>query len=446
MRQPFAMRATRLAVGLALALGGSQMAQAIGLQQALELAMKNDPTYRAAIFENAAGQENRALGRANLLPQLSYSYSASRNRADQEADSLYGRSTTHPQYMSRSSYLSLRQPLVNDEGLARFRQGRLQADLSDAVFASRAQDLILRLVGAYIEALFAEEQLRLSTAQRNFYAEQKLVNERSFASGEAARTDVLETQAKLDTAEAQVLEAQDNVRATRLALGQIIGKEVDGVDKLAEGFKAVAVDDKFSDWSERARRLNPDIVAQNYSVELAQQEIARAKAGHQPRIDFVASYGKGSSETINTYNQDTTSRSVGVQIQVPLFSGGAVSASARQAVANKEKSLADLQARVDKVMLDLRKAYDTVVSSTAKVAALEKAVASSTLLVEATEKSIKGGVRINLDLLNAQTQRFQNLRDLSQARFNYLVNLMRLRAGAGALGPADVKEIAAFFR
>ena len=165
-----------------------------------------------------------------------------------------------------------------------------------------------------------------------------------------------------------------------------------------------------------------------------------------PRLDFVASYSKADSETLNTYNQDSTNRSVGIQLTVPLYAGGAVSASTRQASANLERAKAELQLRTDKVMIELRKQYAAALSSVARIQALDKAVSSGELLITATEQSIKGGVRINLDLLNARQQLYTSQRDQAQARYTYLLSLLKLRAAAGELGPDDVRQVAAYFR
>jgi protease secretion system outer membrane protein len=195
-----------------------------------------------------------------------------------------------------------------------------------------------------------------------------------------------------------------------------------------------------------ALRQNPELLAQTTALEVAKQEILKARAGHAPRLDFVASYSKNASETINTYNQDSTVRAIGIQLNVPLYSGGSVNATSRQAVAGLERSRADLQAKTDKALIEVSKQFSAVQSGIAKVNALNRAVESSNLLIKATEQSIKGGVRINLDLLNAQQQLFTTRRDLAQARYAYLMASLRLRAAAGALDVNDVSRTASYFR
>lgn len=439
----------RHVLGLAAALlaaGGS--AHAVNLQQAYEAALKNDPAYRMSFYENESAKENQVLGRSGLLPQVSASFSANRNIADLDyTDSRAVLPTEHPRYISRSSVVQLRQPILNLDAFVRYRQGKVQTRQGAAQFEAGTNDVIIRVVSAYADALFAEDQVELSRVQRDTYAEQQKVNKRLFEKGEGTRTDMLETQARLDLAEAQLIEAQDNAVAVRNTLAGVIGMDPGTLDKLGPNFRVGTLTVKnFDEWRTTALERNPELAAARLGIENARLEIQRQRAGHAPRVDFVASYSKGDAESLNTYNQNTTNRTVGVQVNIPIYQGGAINASTRQAAANYERARADLDVRSNRILVDMRKAYDQVQNSTAKVGALEKAVESGKLLMTATEQSIKGGVRINLDLLNAQQQLYTSQRDLAQARYNYLISLLRLRAGAGTLDESAVREVAAYFR
>lgn len=425
----------------------SATAGAVGLLQAYDAALKNDPTYRGAFFENEAGKENKILGRAGLLPNIFGNLNISRNVSDVTAPGFDGLDTTHPKYLSRVEDVELHQTVFNLDAYARYKQGAAQSKYAAAQFDSMRQDLILRVTGAYLDVLLNDEQLRLARTQRDMYTEQRKVNDHLFEKGEGTKTDMIETQSRLDVAEAQILEAQDALANARVTLAGIIGQDVDGVDGLAANFRIMVLPvDGFDGWKELALKNNPDLQAQTFAIEAARQELNKDRAGHAPRVDFVASYSKNTSQSIDTYNQDSTVRSIGFQVNIPLYAGGAVSAQARQAAANVGKARADLDAKTDKALVDLRKQYNLVVSSVAKIAALSKAVDSATLLITATEQSIKGGVRINLDLLNAQQQLITAKRDLAQARYNYLIGTMRLRADAGTLTIDDVREVGGYFR
>lgn len=439
-----APRRLPLLLGTAFLLHGGA-ASALGLMQAYQAALQNDPAYRAAYFTAEGGKEYQALGRAALLPTLSASYSASKAHTLTE----YSGTTLADRdqhYIARSTVVQLRQPVVSLDALARYRQGKAQSAYSAAQFASQQQDVIVRVASAYCDVLYQQDQLALAQVERDVYIEQGKVNDLLLTKGEGTRTDAIETQSRLDLAEAQVLEAQDNVVNARTTLAAIIGGDVGELDGLRPGFRVAPDTRGFEAWKQTAIDNSPEIRTLAQGIEIARQEVAKARAGHTPRLDLVGTYQKSDSDTVNTINQNIDYRSIGFQLNIPIYSGGAVSAQARQAVANKSKAEADLQAQVDKTLTALRKDYNTMSSSMRRIDALVKAVDSAQLLVRATEQSIKGGVRINLDLLNAKRQLYTAQRDLAQARYGYMLASLRVRAAAGVLSAEDLQLTAAYFQ
>ena len=440
MMRRHALKILVSAAALLLPLHG---AFAMSLMQAYEAALLNDPVYQAARYENEAGQQNRAIGRASLLPSISATFAANRVKVkDREPvtplDPL--------RYDSRVANVSLRQPIFNLEGIARYQQGAAQADQSDATFSGRSMELIVRVVAAYADAQYAESQLALAVAQRDAYVEQMKVNQRLFELGEGTKTDMLETQAKAELAEAQVIEAKDVVVTARNTLAGIVGKEITGLDALSDRFPIQPMKPaSIEEWKTLALDKNAELLAQRHAVEVARQEVNKNRAGHFPRLDAVASLSDNKSESLNYAGQEYVQRGVGVQLNIPIFSGGYVSAVTTQAAANYAKAKAELDAKTSQVTVELRKQYGLVTSSAARIEALTKAVSSAKLLITATEKSIQGGVRINLDLLNAQQQLFTAQRDLAQARYNYLLAYLRLRHAAGILQPEDLRVVAGYF-
>ena len=429
-----------------VALGLAQEASAIGLLQAYDAALANDPTYRAALRENEAGQQFKVLGRSNLLPNLSANYSTSKNQGDVITTTVVGDRTDPRKFTSLAASIQLRQPLFYPEGMARYRQGVAQTLASDAQFSVRSQDLIVRLVSLYATAKYAEDQLAQAMAQRTAYAEQKQSNVRLFQRGEGTRTEVLETQAKYDLAEAQVLEASDNLVNSRNALSAMVGQEITTLAPLSDDFRVRPMQPtSFEEWKAIALASNPEILAQRYAVEVAREEINKNKAGHTPRLDLIASISNSKSDTTSTFNQETNNRSIGVQLNIPLYAGGSVSAATSQAVSNYEKAQADLDAKTNQVLVELRKQYNLTLSSVARIDAATQSLSSASLLVDATQKSVKAGQRTNLDVLNAQQQLFEAKRDLELSRYNYLLGFLRLRFSAGTLGLADLQNIAAYF-
>ena len=416
---------------------------AFGLMQAYEAALNNDAVYRAAVHENEAGQQFKVIGRSSLLPVLSGSYST--NYVDGER-TFAGQPTQHLTYRNETSVLQLRQPVVNFESFARYKQGLAQTSAADSQFLVRNQDLIVRLAAAYMDARFAEDQLALTAAQMSSYAEQRLTNERLFEKGEGTRTEMLETQARFDLAEAQVIESRDNLTNARNVLTSIVGEEVRLVNPLLEDFRVKPMlPTSFEEWKEIALEQNPEIVSQRHAVEVARQEINKQRAGHAPRIDLVASVNKSMSDNIIFFGVDTFTRSVGVQVNVPMYAGGIVNAMTSQAVSNHERAKAELESRTHQVLIELRRQFNLNLSSSRRIDALTTSVNSRNILLDATKKSVIGGTRNNIDILNAQQQFFEARLDLMQARYNYLLSYLRLRKAAGTVDIRDLQDVARYF-
>jgi outer membrane protein, protease secretion system len=435
-----------LSMVCAASLAHMHEARALGLLQAYEEALVNDPIYRVALSEKAAGQQFKALGRSHLLPNVSANISANKNIADVTTATLFGDNQDRRNYTSQAASIQVRQPLFHPEGTARYLQGVAQTRVSEAQFLIRSQELIVRLVGLYAPAKYAEDQLAQAIAQRDAYSELRASSERLLLKGEGTKTEVLEAQAKYDLAEAQILEARDNLFNARNALSAMVGQDITGLDNLSDDFQIKSAESVHMDvWKELALDNNPEILAQRYIAEVASKEIAKARAGHAPRLDLVGNLSKNKSDTTNTFNQSTNLRSIGLQLNVPIYAGGSVDASVSQAIANHAKAQSDLDAKISQVLVELRKQYGLVQSSALRIAAAEKALSSARLLVDATQKSVKGGIRTNLDVLNAQQQVFEAKRELALSRYNYLLSYIRLRYSAGTLEIVDLQHIAAYF-
>lgn len=425
----------------------SQSAMGITLSQALDLAFQNDKTYQSALYENAAASQVIAITRASLMPNVSMSYSRSKNDAERTTTNANGVPfKDSPNYASESASLSLRQPLINMEALARFRQGSAQADYSEAVLVGRTQEMITRLFGAYVDALYAQDLIRLASAQRAALYENRIANERMFEKGAGTGTDMLETQARFELAQAQVLEAEDNLDSMRRKLMAITGPTDSELDTLIDKVSFLTIKpERYEAWEETALASNAEIVSQRHLVTAAEQDLKRNLAGHLPRVDLVAGLSRVTADSLLTYNQESSSRSIGVQMTIPIYSGGGINASVNQSRANLDKAKSDLALRTGNVQVELRKQFKLVVSGQARIEALSKAEQSALLLIEATKKSMLGGLRINLDLLNAQQQLYTTRRDLAQARYGYLLAYLRLRYTAGVLNVEDMQGMNAYF-
>lgn len=416
--------------------------EAMSLLEAYEEALHHDPVFRAAVHENEAGQQSSEIGLAGLLPSLSVTYSRGINRGTISQGGI-----SRPlDFNNEVAILALRQPLLNLGAVADYRQGVAEANSSQARFAGHSHLLVIRLVEAYFNTLLAQDRLALANAQRDALAELKQVNESMLIRGEGTKTDVLETRSRYALAQAEVIEAEDEWEAARLALAAITGKPVVQLNSLNGSFQAAPIQPPdFESWKEMALLSNAELTTQRYIVDSSKEEVVKSRSGHMPSVDLVASLSRNNSASFITANQDAKLASVGVEVNIPLYAGGRVNAITSQARANQARTEADFDAMKDQILLELRRQYQLLQSSILRIESLEIAVESARLLVEATEKSILGGVRINLDLLDAQRQLFSAQVDLADARYKYLLAYLRLRFTAGTLELDDLRRIATYF-
>lgn len=420
---------------------------ALSLLEAYEAALNHDPTYRSALHESEAGQQAEAIGLASLLPNLTVTHNQSKSAGTITGTTQTGLSVAdNTHFDSQISALTLRQPLINLEAISSYRIGKAQADSSRAKFTGRSQQLVVRLVEAYVETLLAQEHVRLSETQLASLEELKRVNERMLLKGEGTTTDVLETQSKHAIAQAHVIEAKDELETALLKLEAIVGQKIDQLDRLSDMFSSRSIQlQDYDNWYALALERNAELVTQRHAVVSGKEEIRKSYAGHAPRVDLVASLSRNNRGSFVTRNQDAELGTIGIEVNFPLYTGGRVNALTAQAKANHARAEADLDAIADKILIELRKQYNLLQSSVKRIESLELAVKSAELLVDATQKSIRGGVRINLNLLDAQQQVHTARRDLAEARYNYLLAYLRLQFAAGTLVLDDLRNVASYF-
>lgn len=423
-------------------LSAAGRAQSLSLLAAYEAALQHDPTYRSAYHENEAGEQAEVIGRAALLPTLTATHTQNKNSGTQDR----GSGSESLNFDGQVSMLTLRQPLFNMEAVAGYQQGKARADSSRAKFAGHSQQLVVRLVEAYLETLLAQDHLKLAETQRGALEELKRVNERMLQKGEGTTTDVLETQSKFALAEAKVIEAKDELEIAKLKLEALVGQKITQLDRLSNAFSTQAFQlSDYDSWYALALEQNAELVTQRHNVASGKEEIKKNRAGHMPRVDFVASLQKNKRGSFIAQQLDAEFGTVGIEVNMPLYSGGRVSALTSQAVANHSRAEADLDAITDKVLVDLRKQYNLLISGVKRIESLQLAVQSAELLVDATQKSIRGGIRINLNLLDAQQQLHTAQRDLAQAKYNYVLAYLRLQLAAGTLAQSDLQNVARYF-
>lgn len=417
---------------------------ALGLLDAYALALRHDPTFQAAIAERDAGLESQAIGRAGLLPRLSWSYSNQRNDSQVTA----GGQRVDRDYRSYASVLSLQQPLFDYAAWADYRQGVARTLLADERFRGRSQELAVRLFEAYSQALLSDERIALARAQRRALVERLHLNQRLVRAGEGTRTDELETEARLALAEAELIQAQDDLDIALRALEAIVGEPLAHSDlqPLLDDFPIQPPQHaRFEAWRDLAVAGNAELAAQRRAVEVAAQGIEKQRAGHLPTLSLVASSRLTSSDSESAYNQQYDTDSIGIQLSVPLFAGGGVSAATRQASAAHTQAGFELDAQTAELLTRLRQQFNLCNSAAARVRAYRLAVSAAETLVQATRKSVAGGERVNLDVLDAEQQLHGARRDLAEARHGYLRAWLQLRYLSGLMGEADLSRLAGYF-
>lgn len=441
--RPAAGRALALAAALACA-GLGAPSWAMDLSQAYEAAMAQDATVRAARATHASRQERLPQTRSQLLPSLSFSASRNRNALESTTPNFLGTlSTTHRDYTSSSETLTLKQPIFRAYQIADYRQAQAQANEADATLERELQNVAVRVSGAYFEALLTAEQLALVLAQKTTYTSQLDAAKKRFAAGSGTRTDIDEAQAALDLNVAQELEARQNVDFTRRQLQTLVNQPIGTLATLDAG-KMVLVPpspNRLEDWTERAEAHSPELRALQAQLQAARHEVQKAQAGHYPTLDAVVQWSRSESETVTSVNSRYVNRSVGLQLNVPLFASGYVNSTVRQALAEQERAEQALEATRRDLGVRVHREFRGVTEGVLRVRALEQAVRSAEQVALSNRRSFEAGSRTLNDSLNAEQQKVLAQRDLAQARLVYLISRVRLQALTGGEKTEVIDEI-----
>lgn len=396
-------------------------------------AQAEDAPFAAARAAQQAGQEKLTQGRALLLPTVNLNANTTYN----DVNAPYGAS----KYNSHGYGVSVVQPLFREQNWALYNQSELQTAIAEAQFKAAQQDLILRSAGAYFEVLIAQDTVQLTAAQKAAIGQQLEQAKRNFEVGTATITDTYEAQARFDLILAQELAAANDLELKRRDLQRLINADLPPLNVLGAAFSLGSPEPAdVQHWVDEARQANVQVVIAEAAYRLAEEEVARNRGGHLPTVDLVGNYAKNTGCSF-TVCGDTRSTSVGVQLNMPLFQGGATQSKWREADANREKAKQDLEDARRNVAWQARQAYLGVVSGIARVNALQQALKSSESLLEASKLGQEVGVRTSLDVLNAQQQLYSTRRDLYQAQYNYLVSHLRLKAAAGNLQEGDLERV-----
>ncbi len=432
------MKLRILPLTLVLATLGAGTAQAQSLAQLYEAAKGHDAAFKAAQSQYQANLSKSEQAKALLRPTVGLGAGFSETDFSNQSNSL-----GDARYGTRSATVSASHPLFRAANTASYEQGMKQIGLAQAQLKNAEQDLIVRVSQAYFDVLVAQESLTFVKAQKTAVAEQLAAAKRNFEVGTSTITDTREAQARFDLVTAQEIAADNDLRVKKLALDQSVGTP--NAQPLALQASADLSSLPMGDaenWVQQSADQSPGIAQARVAVELAQLEIDKAKAGNLPTLDLTASYGMTRFRNGNlTSRIDNNNATIGLSFNLPLYTGSATQNRIEEAVSLAEKAKNDLDAAQRNVAQATRSAFFGVQSGLGQINALKAAEASSQSALDANKLGYQVGVRINIDVLNSQSQLFQTKRDLAKARYDLLMGQLKLRQAAGVLKIEDVQGI-----
>ena len=442
MKRP-KIKLAAIAVGLAFA----GVAAAADFLATYRLAKQNDAAFASARASLEAGLEKLPQGRALLLPVINASGNTTWNDAENR-DQTQGQ-VGGAQFNSNGWNVTLTQPLFRWQNLVQYQQSQYQVLQAEAQFGQATQDLIVRVAQAYFDVLAAQDNLEFTKSNKISIAEQLAQAKRNFEVGTATITDTNEAQARFDLSVAQEIAGVNALEVAQRALQQIIGQFPDALTPLKTTLVIDAPQPNvMEEWAKSARGNNFVVRGNDAVMEIASREVERQRAGHYPTLDVVAGAQENTNQNIASVTAiQSGSRStiaqntIGLQLNVPIYAGGSVMSRTREAVGLKEKARQDLETSRRAAEFNARQSFLNVTNGMAQVRALEQALRSSNVSLQSNRVGYEVGVRINIDVLNAQQQVFQTERDLARARYDTILNGLRLKSAAGSLTESDVEAV-----
>lgn len=405
--------------------------------------LANDPALASALSANKAAQEIIEQGKALYRPTINFTASASNSRTNiRYLDSNIASARSN--FDTYRAGIEARQPIYRKQNLVQIDQADTQVSQADKQYNLSQQALILRTTEAYFEVLIAQDKIGLIEAQKTAILSQLDQAKATFEVGTATITDVNEAQARYDLIVAQEVAAVNEHQIAKRSVQAITGQLPENLATVKSDIQVVPLQQDMQDWQDIARQNNLNIQIQQDALKLANQEIERSRAGHLPTLDAVASYTDNytnGSPSVFSAGNELKNATIGLQLDIPIYQGGATSSIVRQAVHNKEKAQDDLALARRQTDLETQRSFLNLNTSIAQVKALEQALISSQSQLDSTKLGYEVGVRTSVDVLNAQQQLYSAKRDLLQARYNYLVNIIRLKSASGLVSETDLVEI-----
>ncbi len=414
-------------------------AQPLSFSEAYRKALDYDARLGLAAAQYEANKEEIGKARASLRPKLNASALRGRNATDRTSltatEELYYNSTRYD--------ITLKQPLINLSAFASYGQSKEKVRKSEALYKKEEIGLIVRSAEVYFDLLFALDQHSFAEVRLDAVKEQLQQAKRRMKAGFGTITEINEAQAEHDMALADILETANMIEINRRELQNVTGYypadplRLDPVKMHLDLLDSQSVDD----WVTLAFEKNPDIKALEYEVKVISKEIDKNRYSRLPTLDLFATKSYSDSDNNSSIGLTYDTYSLGLQMSLPLYTGGYTSATVRQAKANRVAAHEQLNMEEREISSNARKYYNGVNQSIARIHAYEQAVKSSEIALTGTKRGFSAGLRSNVDVLNAVKNVFLNKKNLAQAQYSYILSFLRLKEVAGVLSGSDVDEI-----
>jgi outer membrane protein len=416
------------------------------LLQVFRDAAANDAVFASARSALDASRERLPQGRALILPTLNFT-----GNSLQSDNHVLSRTPTAPvpvtrNFVSNVFTFTLTQPLYRPQNYLQLEQAEFQVAQAESQFGQAFQDMTVRVSQAYFDVLNAENSLAFIRAQKTAITEQLAQAKRNFEVGTTTITDTNEAQARFDLSVSQEIAGQNELELRKHTLQEILGKDPGALTPLRSNFTMAPLEpNRMDEWVSAAQKNAFPVRIQEAATEIAARDVERSRTGHKPTVDIVATYANsavgGSVTQAAGLGADVRTGTLGLQLAIPIYAGGSVDSRIRESLANLERARSDLENSRRQAALTARQSYVGVTNGIAQVRALEQAVTSSETALASNKLGYEVGVRINIDVLNSQQQLFSTKRDLARARYDAIMNGLRLKAAAGTLAEEDIEAV-----
>ncbi len=415
--------------------------QALDLSDAYRRAFDNSPIIKQAEAKASSLGQSKPQSIARFLPNISATAASNREWLhNKRAGRDFRGPDANQEYWNQTFSVNLKQPLFHWDHWVQLSQSNNQIAQAEAAFQAEIQSLMMKTCEAYFNVLEAQDNLEFTTAEKNSIARQLDQVKERYEMGIIPITDVHEAQAGFDQALANEIAATNNLDNQKAALSVIIGESEETMAGLGEQLSMVKPEPQtLNAWIDSSETNNLDIIAGFNQIEFLRKNIDLQKNGHLPTLDLVASYG--ASDVNSSFGLRGDTQSVGLQLNVPLYEGGAVNSRIQQATFDYEAAKENLNQKKLELKRLVKEAFRGVLSNMSRVEALKLSVKSAKSAVETTEEGFELGTRTMVDLLNEQRNLYRTKRDYSRSRYDYLINSLKLKYATSTLNADDIEKV-----